>query len=126
MNKLVKRVFCPQCGAVRICQGRSRHAVCPNGHGRLVPRFSKAERRKAIAAKLPQATRVGRRVFVIEGRKGRFGYRDGSGRRAAAPDAKTQPGEVVARHVTAARTLIRVFAPKPQRKTRVSSARTHG
>jgi hypothetical protein len=117
MNKLVKRVFCPECGAVRIRQGRSRYAVCPHGHGRLVPRFTNAERRRAIAAKLPQARRVGCKTFVIDGHEGRFGYRDGSGRRPAAPDATVGADEIVARHVTATRTLIRVFARRPKRKT---------
>ena len=117
MNKLVKHVFCPQCGAMRIRQGRSLYTVCPNGHGRLVPSFTQAERCKAIAAKFPQARPIGRRVFAIDGRQGRFGYRDGSGRRPAAPDAKVQPGEVIARHVTKARTMVRVFARKSQRKT---------
>ena len=117
MNKLVQRVFCPECGAMRIRQGRSKYAVCPNGHGRLVSSFTQAERCKAIAAKLPQARPIGRRVFAIDGLRGRFAYRDGSGRRPAAPDAKVQPGEVVARHVTNARTLVRVFARKSQRKT---------
>lgn len=117
MNKLVKRVFCPKCGAVRICLARSRYAVCPNAHGKLVPWFTEAERRKAIAAKLPRARRVDRNTFTITGRRGQFGYRDGSGRRPAAPDAKVQAGEVIARHVTASRTLIRVFARKVPRKT---------
>ncbi len=53
MNNLVKRVFCPQCGAMRVSPQSSRYAVCPNGHGKLVPRFTAAERNKAIIAKLP-------------------------------------------------------------------------
>ena len=110
MSKLVTRVFCPQCGAVRIHPHRSRYAVCPNGHGRLVPRFTKAEHRKAIVAKLPRAWRVGRNAFVIDGHEERFMYRDG--RWPAAPDAIVQADEVLARHVTRARTLIRVFARK--------------
>lgn len=117
MNKLVARVFCPQCGAVRIHAHRSRHAVCPNGHGRLMPRFTKAELRKAIVAKLPRAWRLGRNSFVINGYEGRFTYRDGSGRRPTAPDAQVQADEVLARHVTRARTLIRVFVRKGSRKT---------
>lgn len=116
MITLVQRVFCSQCGAVRICHGRSRYAVCPNGHGRLVPRFTRAERRKAVAAKLPRARRVGRNTFEIAGRRGKFHYRDGSGRRPTAPDAKARANEVIARHVTATRTLVRVFTRRPQRK----------
>lgn len=118
MNKLVERVFCPKCGAVRICLARSRYAVCPNAHGKLVPRFTSADRRKAIAAKLPRARRTDRNTFTITGCRGQFGYRDGSGRRPAVPDARIRAGEVVARHVTPARTLVRVFARKTKRKTK--------
>ena len=117
MNKLVKQVFCPECGAVRIHPRRSHYAVCPNGHGKLVPRFTEAERRKAIAAKLPRARRVGRSVFVIDGHEGRFTYRNGNGRRLAAPDQQVQADEVLARHMTRTRMLIRVFAQKASRKT---------
>ncbi|NLE39431.1 MAG: hypothetical protein GX621_15525, partial [Pirellulaceae bacterium] len=94
----------------------SRYAVCPNGHGKLVPRFTAAERHKAFMAKLPRARRVGRNAFVIGGRRGLFYYRNGSGRRRAPPDAKVQAGEVLARHVTSSRTLVRVFTRKPTRK----------
>jgi hypothetical protein len=112
MNKLVQRVFCPQCGAVRVRPHRSRYAVCPNGHGRLVPRFSTVEFRKAIAARLPRAWRLRRNVFVIDGCEGRFRYRAGNGRRSAAPDEKIEVDEVLARHVTRTRTLIRVFTKR--------------
>ena len=115
MNKFVTRVFCPQCGAVRIHPHRSRYAICPNGHGRLVPRFTRAERCKAIVAKLPRARRVRRKAFIIDGYEERFEYRDG--RRPAAPDAIVQADEVLARHVTRVRTLIRVFVRKGSRKT---------
>lgn len=115
MNSLVKRVFCPECGAIRIHPHRSRYAVCPNGHGRLVPRFTKAEQRKAIVAKLPRAWRVGRNAFVIDAHEERFVYRDG--RRSTAPDAIVHSDEVLARYVTRARTLIRVFVQKNSQKT---------
>ncbi len=115
MSNLIQRVFCPECGAMRIRNHRSRFAVCPNGHGRLVPRFTEAERRRATAKKLPRAWRVGRHVFVIDGHKGRFAYRDG--RQPAAPDAIVGSNEVLARYVTRARTLIRVFVRKDPRKT---------
>jgi hypothetical protein len=120
MNKLVRRVFCPECGAIRIHPNRSRFAICPNGHGRLVPRFTAAERRKAIAARLPRARRLGHNQFVIDGHEGRFAYRDGNGRRRAAPDERIQADEVLARHVTRTRTLIRVFARRPPQKRAVS------
>ena len=107
MSRLITRVFCPQCSAIRIHPHRSRYAVCPNGHGRLVPRFTKTEQRKAIVAKLPRAWRVGRNAFVIDGYEERFVYQDG--RRPAAPDAIVNTNEVLARYVTRARTLIRVF-----------------
>lgn len=116
MNRLVKRVFCPQCGAIRICHGRSAYAVCPNGHGKLVQRYSALELRKAIASRLPRAYRIRRNEFVIDGHEGRFAYRNGSGRRSTAPDEKVRTDEVLARHVTSARTLIRIFARRPPRK----------
>ena len=110
MKRLDKRVFCPQCGAMRICHPRSQYAVCPNGHGRLVPRFTKAEARQVFAASLPRARRIGRNKFAIDGRKGLFGYRGGSGRRPAKPGMPVRRDEVIARHVTAKRQLVRVFA----------------
>lgn len=110
MNRLLKRVFCPQCGALRIRRGRSAHAVCPHGHGKLVPRFSSAEYEQAIAVKLPLAQKIGRSTFLLAGCEGQFIYRNGSGRRPVAPDAQVRSDEVVGRHVTGKRTLIRVFA----------------
>ena len=112
MKRLDKRIFCPQCGAMRICHPGSPYAVCPNGHGRLVPRFNKSEARQAFVASLPLARRVGRNKFTIQGRKGLFGYRGGSGRRPATPGTPVARDEVIARHVTATRQLIRVFARK--------------
>jgi hypothetical protein len=118
MNTLMQRVFCPQCGAIRIHAHRSRYVVCPNGHGRLMPRFTDAQFRKAIAAKLPRAWRLRRNLFVIDGHEGRFTYRAGNGRRVAVPNEKIEADEVVARYVTPARTLIRVFARKTPLRTR--------
>jgi hypothetical protein len=115
MSNLTQRVFCPECGAMRIHNHRSRFAVCPNGHGRLVPRLTEADRRKAIVRRLPRAWRVGRHVFVIDGYDDRFAYQNG--RRPAMPDATVASNEVLARYVTRARTLIRVFVPKNPRKT---------
>jgi len=109
-SRLVQRVFCPQCGAIRVHAHRSRWAVCPNGHGKLVPRFTRAERRKAIALKLPRAWRVGHNAFLIDGCDGRYSYRNG--RQPVAPDAAVQSGEILARYVTPARTLVRVFVRK--------------
>jgi len=116
VNDLCRRVFCPECGAVRICHRGSRYAVCPNGHGKLVPRFSKAEMRKALAAALPQARRLGRNRFAIDGCQGLFAYRNGSGRRRAEPGMAIEPDEVIARHVTRSRQIIRVFARKVPRR----------
>ena len=114
MKRRDKRVFCPQCGAMRICHRRSQYAVCPNGHGRLVPRFTKAEARQALIAAVPRARRVGRNLFKIRGHAGLFGYRNGSGRRPARPGMPLEPDEVIARHVIGRRLLIRVFARKFQ------------
>jgi hypothetical protein len=116
VNKLVNRVFCRECGALRIRHGQSAYAVCPNGHGRLVPRFSAQERRQAIAARLPRAYRIKRNEFVIDGYDGRFIYRNGNGRRATSADERVQADEVLARRVLRKRTLIRIFARKPPRK----------
>lgn len=112
MNDLYNRVFCPECNAIRICHPWSRYAVCPNGHGKLVPRFTKPQIWQAFAASLPQARRVGRNRFRIDGHDSLFGYRDGSGRRPVKPGASAGPDEVIARHVTPTRQLIRVFARK--------------
>ena len=112
MKSLIRRVFCAECGAVRIRQACSPYAVCPNGHGRLVPRFTKAECQQAIAAVLSQARRVERNTFAIDGHDGLFCYRGGSGRRRVEPDAKVQTDELVARHVLRTPALVRVFARK--------------
>jgi hypothetical protein len=109
MTNLVTRVFCPECGVIRIHAHRSRYALCPNGHGKLVPGFTAAERRKAIAKRFPRAWCVGHNVFVIESHSGRFAYRGGNGRRAVALNVAVQDDEVLARHVTRARTMIRIF-----------------
>jgi hypothetical protein len=118
MQKLVDRVFCSDCGAIRVHAHGSRYVVCPNGHGRLMPRFNNDEFRKAIAAKLPRAWRLRRNLFVIDGHDGRFTYRAGNGRRVAPPDERVEANEVIARYVTRARTLIRVFTKKTPLKAR--------
>jgi len=107
-----RQVFCPECGAVRICNPGSPYAVCPNGHGKLVPRFTKKRARLAFIASLPRARRAGRNLFRIGGHPGLFGYRNGSGRRPARPGMSLEPNEVIARHVIGKRQLIRVFARK--------------
>jgi hypothetical protein len=114
---LTKRVFCNVCGAVRICHGRSRYAVCPKGHGRLVPRFTREERRKAIVAKLPKAHRAGRRTFRIDGHDGLFRYRNGCGRQPAEPDTQLTTEEVLACYVSRDRAFVRVFARKLRHRT---------
>lgn len=115
MKRIQKQVFCQQCGAIRICQPGSPYAICPNGHGRLVPRFTRREVRQALVASVPRARRVGRNRFTIRGHEGLFEYRHGSGRRAARPGMTIGPDEVIACHVARKRRLIRVFARKPPR-----------
>lgn len=115
MSNLIQRVFCPECGVMRIRNHRSRFAVCPNGHGRLVSRFTEIERRKAIMKRLPRAWRVGRKTFVMDGYEGRFAYQNG--RQPVRPDATVGSNEVLARYVTPARTLIRVFVRKDSQST---------
>lgn len=110
LRRLSEQFVCPECGAVRICHPKSLYAVCPNGHGRLMPRFTQADLQQTFAATLPRARRVGRNRFKIAGHKGVFGYRNGSGRRRAVPDTVIQADEVIARHVVRKRQLIRVFA----------------
>jgi len=107
---LIRRVFCSECGAMRIRNGRSPYAVCPNGHGKLVQRFTRAELRQAIEVRLPRARRLGRREFTIDGHEGLFGYRDGDGRRRANPGDQVAPDQVIARHETQSRRLVRVFS----------------
>jgi len=116
-RNLIHRVFCPECGAVRICHRRSPFAVCPNGHGRLVRRFTKAELWQAIALRLPLATKA-KRVFTIEGRDGKFVYRNGNGLKPARPGDSIKPGEVIARRETRARRLVRVFSPVDSSKSK--------
>jgi len=114
-------VFCPECGAMRVRRRRSPYAVCPNGHGKLVPRFTKADVRQAIVTTIPRARRVGRNRFQIKGHKGLFCYRGGSGRRRAEPGMPLRPDELIARHRTRKRQLIRVFTRKvtaPRRTSR--------
>ena len=60
MNDLVRRVFCPECGAVRTVNGGSPYALCPNGHGKLVRRFRKRDVKRALQEALPVAQKVGR------------------------------------------------------------------
>jgi len=112
MNETLKQIVCPECGAVRICHRGSRYAVCPNGHGKLVPRFTKAEAHEALAARLPVARRVGRNEFTVDGQEGLFTYRNGAGRRPVQPGTEVGPDEILARHVTPTRRLIRVFSRK--------------
>jgi hypothetical protein len=119
-DALTKRVFCGECGSVRIRQGRSRHAVCPEGHGRLVAAFTLRERRKAIVTALPQARRIHRHAFEITGREGLFDYPAGSGRRPVEPNASVQADELVACYYTGTRTLVRVFCQKPTSQPNVS------
>ena len=109
-TSLDKQVFCSQCGAMRICHPGSQYAVCPNGHGKLVPRFTKQRAHQAFVASLPRARRVGRNLFKIQGQEGLFGYRNGSGRRPARPGMPLGPDEMIARHIIGKRLLIRVFA----------------
>ena len=118
----VKRVFCDECGAIRIHHGRSLYAVCPNGHGRLVRRFTLQEQRKAIIETLPQAKRVGRRAFQITGHDGLFDYRAGSGRRPVGPDDPVGADELVACHLASNRVFVRVFAGKPCRRRQCEKA----
>lgn len=113
MKTLRNRVLCPECGAVRIRNRRSPHAVCPNGHGKLVPRFSRHELREVLSATIPRARRIRRNTFVVDGYQGLFCYRGGKGRKRATPGMAIEPGEVIARHVTGRRQLIRVFSRKP-------------
>ena len=118
MSKLLNRVICPECGAVRICHRGSLYAVCPRGHGKLVRRFTRAEAKEAIASLLPRARRVGSNKFQVDGHDGLFGYRNGAGLKPVEPGAKVKPDEVIARHVTRTRQLVRVYARIAPRKTR--------
>ena len=115
-KSLIDRVFCSQCGATRIRNGRSPFALCPKGHGKLVRRFTKTQERQAVEAVLPEARREGRNVFTIAGHQGEFCYRNGKGRKRARPGDSVEPGEMIARHETKTRRLVRVFSPVESRK----------
>ncbi len=118
MTRLQKQVFCSECGAVRVCRPDSPYAVCPNGHGRLVPRFTSREAKLAFIDMLPRARRIGRNWFTIRGQEGLFRYRKGWGRRPARPGMTIGPDEVIACLAAKKRRLIRVFARKPLSKKR--------
>jgi len=112
MSDLVRRVFCPACGAVRTVNGGSPYAFCPNGHGRLVRRFLKHDIKLALQEALPVARKVGRNTFTICGQPGQFCYRNGAGRRPVVLGTPLGPDEVIARNVGPVRQLIRVFTRK--------------
>lgn len=118
MSDLARRVFCPECGAVRIANGGSPYAVCPNGHGKLVGRFRKGDIKVALKEALPVARKVGRNTYTICGQPGQFCYQDGAGRKPVVLGVPLEPDEVIARHVGQTRQLIRVFTRKtaPKRK----------
>ena len=63
MNKLVNRVFCPECGAIRIRQPRSRYADLSQRAWPPCAAVHRADRRKAVTARLPRARRVGRNTI---------------------------------------------------------------
>jgi len=117
----ISSVFCPECGLLRICNPGSPYAVCPNGCGRLVPRYTRAEFRQAVGQKLPEARkqRRGRFAISVDGRVGRYAYYV-DGRAPAAPDATVAPGLVLARYEAKSGRRIRVFVavadPKRKRK----------
>lgn len=116
MSDLARRVFCPECGAVRIANGGSPYAICPNGHGKLVRRFKKREIKQAFKEALPVACRIKRNTYAICGQSGLFCYRDGAGRKSVVLGTPLQPNEVIARHVCQTRQLIRMFTRKKAAK----------
>ena len=72
MKPLQTQVFCSQCGAMRICRRDSPYAVCPNGHGRLVPRFTKREARQASSRPSPAPAAWDATGSTIAGHAGPF------------------------------------------------------
>jgi hypothetical protein len=114
LQDLKRRVLCPECGAIRIHHTGSQYAACPNGHGKLVRKYTPAELRAVLIDSLPRAHYINRRTFRIEGHDGFFSYRNGSGRRRAEPDTVPEPGGVVALRETRGRRLVRVYYPKPR------------
>jgi len=120
-KELTERVFCSECGSVRMRHAGSRYAVCPRGCGRLVARFTRPQIRMAVLSRLPRAFADGHGHYTISRRKGTFVFRDGDGRRPAAADAVVGPDQVVAWLYNEGRLRIRIFTrlvmPKRKRGT---------
>lgn len=109
---LAQRIWCPECGSVRMRSRTFRYTVCPNGHGKLVPAFTKADYKMTVVSGLPEATRVWApaKSFTIVGREGLWFWEAGDGNRLAGPGAHVRNDQVVARyHTPGGLTLVRVF-----------------
>jgi hypothetical protein len=94
---------CRDCGAELVNIPGTPHAVCPNGHGRLVRRFSRDERKALRLARkwgpLPQAKRIrphGKR-WVIDGQEGEWILARDDNRLAVPQDAHLDVGELLAK-----------------------------
>lgn len=123
---LATRLRCDECGAERIRTGRM-YCVCPNGHGRLHPAFTKAAARRHHREKfvefvvlLPVATRElrrfrGRYVYVIDGHEGEFSLQAG----VAKPGRTLEAGDVNAKVLRKGGVVMgRVFRPSKPRTRR--------
>ena len=104
LTELQRRVFCPKCGCTRIRTSR-QYAVCPNGHGKLVRKFTKAETKRATLGKLPEATRINKKHFAIKGRKGLWSWINSP----AKPGDKVEANQMIARYMPGGAMWVRVF-----------------
>jgi hypothetical protein len=107
--ELARRVFCPECGQVRLRNAGSRYAVCPNGHGKLVRRFDNKELRMATIASLPRAFPNPDGTYTVSRRTDRYCFEHGDGCRPVMPGAATRADQIVAWIYNAGRLRVRVF-----------------
>lgn len=71
-ERVIEGLQCPECGAWLI-NSSPKHAVCPAGHGRLMPKITRKRYGELLPAAMRLKNRRGCRVcFEIEGREGVF------------------------------------------------------
>ncbi len=118
--KLQQRALCPECGATRV-RSSTRYLVCPNGHGRLKPKLTIAEVRRANELMLPLATTTGGKGrykrFAIEGQDDVWCWRDAAGTRRIEPGKKVANNTIIARYRRSRGHIVRLFTLVPAKNT---------
>lgn len=98
--ELRKRGLCSECGT-KLIQTSNRGAVCPKGHGKILPPLT--DRQKPVAY-MDEATEITQGVFVIESEKGFWEQRGNS------PNLRKRKGEVRAvRQLKDGKLVVRLF-----------------